>query len=90
MYFYSDDGSGTGIKGSCLSKIDPTRAFLKHYDNFLFLSFIAERGELLERYQAEKELKICQRKMDYWSKRPGYNHEEALSGCEALKANWNV
>lgn len=86
MFFYSDTeprGPGGAFKG------DPTRCYLTHYANSLSLKFFATKDpDPRQRGQALRELTICERKMDYWRKRPGFEQKEALKGIQELRKQW--
>lgn len=64
--------------------MDGTKNYLKHYGYKLELSFFAKNGTRQERWQAEKELVICERKPTYWEKHPKFVGEDARRGMEAL------
>ena len=70
-------------------EMDGTKAYLGHFDNLLYLEFMAERGTIQEKFQAEKELKVCHRKLDFWKKHPNYDADKALRGTEEIKKKWN-
>jgi hypothetical protein len=58
--------------GFSIHNMDPHKHYLRHYNNLLYLTFIQQRGTLLERFQATKELKICERKLKFWSHHPEF------------------
>lgn len=68
-----------------------TAQALKHYDNLLFLTRIAqEPKDFSEKMQAEKELVICQRKIDHWRKHQNFSSEEFNAGCIERKKLWKI
>lgn len=85
---YDDDEPKGSFSPGLAARLDPTKQWLKHYSNQLYLQFIASKGDRLERWQANKELAICQRKLDYWAKRPGFDQEDATAGANLLKKQW--
>lgn len=91
MYFYSDTkkSENTDIN---VWKMNGTKAYLRHYDNLLFLQFVANnsRSSAVDRRQAEAEIVICNRKLDFWAKHPKYDHDDALKGIQAIKRNWSA
>jgi len=89
MAIVYDDSVKGDFGGVDLSKINATKCFLKHFSNKLYLSFIAANGSLPERFQAEKELKICERKLKYWEKHRNFVVAEAVKGMEKLKKEWH-
>lgn len=87
MFFYSDTKDG-GTPKVDIWRMNGTKAYLRHYDNLLFLDFMAKNGTRVERHQAEKEMVICRRKLKFWENHPNYNHEEALKGISLAKKQW--
>lgn len=72
MYFYSDTGP-RGQSDLNVWKMDGSKGYLRHFDNFLILILFAKEGSREERAQAERELLICKRKMGFWEKHPNYD-----------------
>ena len=69
MFFIYSDNEPRATGGPP-SDIDPVFFYLKHYENYLFLKFIANNSDkTLEKLQAQKELLICDRKIEYWRRR---------------------
>lgn len=49
--------------------MDPVKQWSKHYGNYLYLKFIYDNTKNgLEKVQANGEMKIATKKMDYWYK----------------------
>lgn len=90
MFFYSDQKQPFSGSPSAIWEMDGTRQYLQHYDNMLYLKFVANnsRASFQERAQAEKEMKICQRKLDFWQRHPNYDKSRAMQGCLDLKKKW--
>lgn len=87
---YSDDSEPHVFHGS-LSNINPTKAYLKHFENYLYLSFIALNSEdRIEKFQARKELVIAERKMDHWKKSPRFDQRIATEQSSLLKKTWTT
>lgn len=84
---YDNAPRGDGIPID-IWKMDGTKAYLRHYANKLYLTFMLKAGTTAEKMQASKELEICDRKLNYWSKHPNYVHADALAGVEKLKREW--
>lgn len=93
-YYYNDTeeksvfaGGWGGVKAG-----NPNTKYVWHYRNWLELQFIArttkERGEILNARQAEKELLICEEKLERTSKRPGFVLEECMLGIQKAKREW--
>lgn len=84
---YNDDERGP-FRPELVSRLDPTAIYLHHYKNMLFLSFIATASDQWqEKRQAEKEIKICQRKLDYWYRLADI--ERLTRGTDKLKKQWH-
>lgn len=89
MFFYSDTKSGPAPQIN-IWKLNGTKQFLKHYDQMLFLKFVAQKGTQTERRQAEKEIPLCEKSMIFWRRHPNYVEEDALKGVTELKKNWTA
>lgn len=89
MALIYDESVRTGSFNTSTAHADGTKAYLRHYENKLYLSFIAKNGSRTERCQAEKELVICERKLAYWEKHPSFVGGSARSGMEKLNKAWN-
>ena len=85
MILYSDTeprGPGGPVK------VDPTKAYLRHYGNMLYLRFLADKSpDPRERGQALREMTICQRKMDYHYR--SADRAALLQGIQVEKRKWN-
>ena len=59
---------------SALDRINPNNQYKKHLENYFYLKFIHMNSkDGCEIYQSNKELQICQRKLDYWKKHPDFD-----------------
>lgn len=87
MFIYSDTGPRSDVNID-VWRMNGTRAYLNHYENYLYLDFISRNGSFQERGQAEKEMKICRRKMSFWEKHPNYNPEAVTEGKAKLNKMW--
>ena len=87
MFFYDDSGSYpvSGNRPPDVGRMDATAAYLRHYDNMLYLEFMAIRGTMIERAQAEKEIIICRRKLTFWERQPHF--EKMRADLEVAKKN---
>jgi hypothetical protein len=84
MILYSDT-EAKAFSGAV--NADPTKAYLKHYDNYLFLQFISKNSpDPKERGQALRELTICERKMKYWARTA--DKTQMLAGIQECKRKW--
>lgn len=87
-FIYSDtEPKGRGFSGSMPP---PVACYATHYSNYLYLRLITVNGTDEDKRQARKEIDICQRKMDYHRKRPGWTAEEAATRCAEMRRQWNV
>lgn len=60
------------------ARCNAVKCYMDHYKNFLFLDFMSRSGTFSERAQADEEIKICKRKMQFWERQPHFVHEEML------------
>ena len=68
---------------------DAVGSYLKHYENYMYLNFLAKNSDRpVERYQANKELQICERKMLHWRRHRNWNLERAEQGIALIKKKW--
>jgi hypothetical protein len=89
MFIIYDDLNKPPFHGRSALNINPTKAYLKHYSNYLFLEFITKRSQdRSELHQARKELTICERKLAYWKKVPGWESARVATEVEKLKKQW--
>lgn len=85
---YDDTSVGPPFKGGSIANWNPLPPYLKHYENYLYLKFVLAKGNLDERFQASKELKICDRKLAFWTKHPNWDPSQAAVEVNKLKARW--
>lgn len=89
-FIYNETEERSVYTGGFGANPNPARQFVKHYANWLELSFIAKaEPSFVGRIQAEKELKICEDKLDRWSRRKDFIMEEALPEVVKLRKAWN-
>lgn len=65
-----------------------TNQYLKHFSNVLILTLFYQRGTVLEKIQAAKELKTAERKMEFWSKQDNFSQDAAILGMAKYKKQW--
>lgn len=89
MFCYSDSGprAQTAVN---VWNMNATKAYLRHFENFLFLDFILNNGDYNERQQARKELTICERKMRFWEKHPNFEALTVQREKEKLLVSWKT
>lgn len=89
-YIYNDtEGRSVLARGYGFKSGDPNPKYLWHYRNWLELSFIAKSVEApIDRRQAEKELAICEEKLERCAKRPGFALSSILLEIQKAKRDW--
>lgn len=90
MYFYSDKSPNTNFKGN-VWELNGSYQYLKHYDNLMFLKFVANNtlASMAERNQAAHEIKICEKKLDFWKRHPNYDDHVVSNGIKEIKSRWS-
>jgi hypothetical protein len=87
--FYSENEAPFKGEPTPYHKMPATKFYLNHYNNMLILKAIEQRPKNpQEKQQATREIAICQRKLDYWSKHPNFDQETVTRECAALKKLW--
>lgn len=88
MFFYTE----TPLRDTNLQidvwKMNGTKAYMRHYEQKMFLLFMAKKGNQTERWQAEKELVICERKLAFWDKHPNTDGEAVLRQVAQMNKDW--
>jgi hypothetical protein len=92
MFFYSSEKSDLAGVAIAFHKFNATKCWLKHYDNLLFLQFVANnvRASRTEKHQAAKEMLICERKLKFWARQENYVEAEAQAGALKAKTLWSA
>lgn len=90
MYFYSDTPTARSGNVIPYHRMKANENYLRHYDNYLFLSFISIKGTMQERHQVAKELTICERKLKWWANHGNFVQEEVKRGVAELKHKWQL
>lgn len=88
VFVYSDteERKAFGMRGT----VDPHKPYLKHAANWFFLRLIYSNGSVLDKFQATKELAICDRKLEYWSRKPNFDPTAVEEELRKLKKEWNL
>jgi hypothetical protein len=90
MFFYSDTQGGA-FDPSLVARLDPTKQYCKHLDNWFYLKFVLMNTKRFdETVQATKELAICDRKLAYWKRSGGFDSAAAQKYKDQLKKTWNM
>ena len=91
MFIYSDNEKRGSFNFGAISKMDPTELYCSHLGNWFYLKFILMNSKVLvEISQANKELTICERKLEFWKRQPGFDSVSAQTENAALKKKWNM
>lgn len=86
-----DENEPRNFNGSVnVAAMNPHKPYQRHLENWFYLNFIAQNKDATfsEKRQAEKELVICQRKLDYWERHPNFSDSEKLRITSELKKKW--
>lgn len=84
MYFY--ELVSTRKSGFIPKNIDATAKYLLHYRNSLLLKLLSEQPRDFEdRADIEKEMQVCERKMQYWRQRENFDQERAIEEICRIK-----
>ena len=88
MALIYDDSVRSGGNPVDYYKLNAVNGYLRHYENKLYLAFMAKNGDRNERWQAEKELLVCERKLKWWENHPNFVAAEVQRGVEKLNKGW--
>jgi hypothetical protein len=93
--FIYDDNSGPNTfrnnPNNPISNWDPHPHYEKHLDNQAYLNFIYKHPNTTpqEKMQAVKELRIADRKLDFWRRHPKFDHDIAAQITSRVANKWN-
>lgn len=87
FYFYNDTEERS-VNTFYGKPGDPNKGYIRHYRNWIELQFIYGASEGLDRFQANKELKLCEDKLERISKKPGFVLRECLPEIQKIKRDW--
>jgi hypothetical protein len=89
MFFYRDKDPTDEPYKYYGRPLNHTKLAIHHYGNLLFLQFVLNNSnDRVERHQANKEISICERKIDFHRSRPTFNYQEFISHVSELKKTW--
>src|SRR5882672_4387299 len=90
MFRYSEGKQEPPAFFTPYSKQNATQAYLRHYDNLLYLQFILynPKSKPKDRKQANSELLICDRKLNWWLKHRNINMVAVAEGKTKLNKMW--
>jgi hypothetical protein len=87
MFFYSEK-SAPSAHPVDVWKMNANTAYMNHFDNYLFLSFMLEKGTDAEKRQSAIEMTICERKMEFWERHHSFNSDIVKSLKEKKIREW--
>lgn len=87
MFFYSETSVYTGAPVD-VTRMNGSAQYLKHLENLLMLCFFAQTGTFAEKVQAEREIKIAERKLAYWRKHNKFVLADVIAGLAKLRSQW--
>lgn len=87
-FIYSDEPRS--FSGNLnIAAMNPHKPYRTHLENWYYLTFIkANSKDYREIQQAEKELVICQRKLDYWKRHPSFEPSVGAQITDDVKKMW--
>ncbi len=90
MFIYSD----TEVKSGSFrydANADANTIYANHLENYFYLRFILMNSDdFKEKAQANKELTICQRKLDFWKKHTNFCSAVAERDTQVVKKKWRM
>jgi hypothetical protein len=69
-------------------RFDATQQWLRHYANLLQLEFFAQNGTRDEKTQANREILVAQRKLNYWKNQNNWSESDAIAGKTQIDRQW--
>jgi hypothetical protein len=73
-----------------LDNINPNKQYKTHLENYFYLKFINMNSkDGVEIYQSNKELEVCQRKLDYWRRSQDFDENLCLLHHQELTKKWS-
>jgi hypothetical protein len=93
MYFiaaYADEGPKSKSDFS-IPDLDPHFMYMKHYENYMLLQLVLKNDpSLVNRFQATKEIAVCERKLEWWSNRYEFDIQNVFQPCIEMKKLWKL
>jgi len=86
---YNENEIRTGAMPD-FSKLDSNRQFRRHLENWFFLKLTLRNGNMIDRHQASKEMVICDRKLEFWEKKPSFDQKQAEIDIAELRDLWEL
>lgn len=71
-------------------RVNATAGYVRHFSNLLYLEFISSNpgATWQERAQAEREMIIAKRKMEYHHRHPNFDRQAAEGQIAQIKKDW--
>ena len=91
-YVYSENTGGSFINPAILLKMDANKKYSEHFYNHCYLVFILrhEASTFAEKQQANKEIAMAAKKMEYWKRMPNWDKEIAGRLCDKIRKQWSL
>jgi hypothetical protein len=86
---YTDDNKKFDF--SLMSRINPTKAYINHVENYFYLRFILDKSDnFVEKNQANKEILIAEKKMLFWKRNKDFRSDIADKAFQDIRKKWSV
>ena len=91
MLIYADHEEPGGFRHRGAYQDQPAnKIWRKHRENLMVLEMISKSPkDATERRQAEHEMKICRRKMEFWEKHVNFSPTQAQNDALEIKKLWS-
>lgn len=91
-YVYSENTGGSFINPAVLLKMDANKKYAEHFYNHCYLSFILkhEASSFVEKQQANKEIAMASKKMEYWKRMPSWDPQISGKLCDKIRKDWSL
>jgi hypothetical protein len=89
-FIYSDEKEPYKGRATPYNQLPANRFFLTHFQNSQYLNFILKHQETtpIEKIQAQKELGIADKKMEYWKRHPNFDLTYVTQETTKIKTQW--
>lgn len=95
FYIYNDTERGGSFDPKMMAiimKMNPNTQYAKHFDNLCYLRFIANHPDttFVEKAQANKEIGLAEKKMNFWKRQDSWTPEESGRLMSEIKKRWHT
>jgi len=84
---YNENEVRTG-GGPDFASLCPNKQYKRHLENWFFLRLTLRNGNMIDRHQASKEMAICDRKLEYWQRKPTFDQKQGDADMKELRNKW--